>query len=125
MKKSTLVLICVTIVLLFVSGFATLEIMKKGDSGKTAYIYKGDELIYEIDLESVGEPYTITIEGENGEKNVIEVREGKIGVVSASCPDKLCVEKGFVGDSLLPVICLPNDVMIVVEGTEASEDAKV
>ncbi len=125
MKKSTLVLICVTIVLLFVSGLATLEIMKKGDSGKTAYIYKGDELIYEIDLESVKEPYTITVEGENGEENVIEVREGKIGVVSASCPDKLCVEKGFVGDSLLPVICLPNDVMIVVEGTEASEDAKV
>ncbi len=124
MKKSTLILICVTLVMLFVSGVAAYEVMKKGDNGKIALIYKGDELLYEINLFDVEEPYTITINGDNGKENIIEIREGEVGVISASCPDKLCVKKGFIGDSTLPIICLPNDIMIVVEGEEAKEDAK-
>lgn len=124
MKKSTLVLIIITATMLVASGLGTWWVMRKNENAKIAKVYQNDTLLYEIDLSKVEKPYTIEIKGENEKLNTIEVRNGEIGVVSASCPDKLCVNMGFAGDSYLPIICLPNDIMIVVE-TEGDEfDAK-
>ncbi len=124
MKKSTKILVALTAVLLLVFGIGTYLILTEKQDSRIAKVYVGDELLYEIDLQSVNEPYTITVTGENGKENVIEVRQGEIGVISASCPDKLCVECGFSGSRLLPIICLPNDVMICVEGGESDVDAR-
>lgn len=124
MKKSTLILLIITATMLVASGLGAWWVMKKNDNAKIAKVYQNDILLYEIDLSKVEKPYTIEIKGENEKLNVIEVRNGEIGVVSASCPDKLCVNMGFTGQSHLPVICLPNDIMITVDAKEESFDAK-
>ncbi len=49
-------------------------------------------------------------------KNVIRVEKGKIAVISADCPDKDCVRRGWLkyrGDS---AICLPNHLSIRIRG---------
>ena len=79
-----------------------------------ADIYQNGNLLQSIPLSSVGENYTITIEGESGAINEIEVRHGSIGIISASCPDKLCVHQGFIDNSLLPITCLPNRLVIQI-----------
>lgn len=124
MKKSTRILIALTAVMLLVFGIGTFFILTEKQDSKIAKIYVGGELVYEIDLPAVAEPYTITVTNESGGENVIEVRQGEIGVISASCPDKLCVECGFSGSGLLPIICLPNEVMICVEGGNSDVDAR-
>ena len=61
------------------------------------------------DIQEIG---TFTVTGENGCVNEIEVRPGSIAIISADCPDKLCVHQGFISDSRLPITCLPNRLVI-------------
>lgn len=90
-----------------------------------ADIYQNGKLILSIPLEQTQEPYTLDIEGENGCINRIEIRPGSIGIVSADCPDLLCVQQGFIHSPVIPVTCLPNRLVICLRQAEntAWEDA--
>lgn len=79
-----------------------------------ADIYQNGTLLESIPLSSVAEGYTLTVTGENGAVNEIEIRPGSIGITSASCPDRLCVHQGFISNSLLPITCLPNRLVIQI-----------
>lgn len=88
----------------------------------TADIYQNGVLLESISLNNITESYTFTVYGEENCQNEIEVRPGSIGILSASCPDKLCVHQGFIDSSLLPITCLPNRLVIQVRtGTPSSE----
>ena len=77
-----------------------------------ADIYQNGVLIRSIPLYQAAEAYSFTIEGENGCTNEIEVRSGSIGILSADCPDKICVSQGFIHNSKQPITCLPNRLVI-------------
>lgn len=84
----------------------------------TADIYQEGRLIQSIRLDTVTEPYTFVITGSGGCRNEVEVRPGSIGIISADCPDRLCVHQGFISTSLLPITCLPNRVVIRIRTGE-------
>lgn len=88
----------------------------------TADIYQNGTLLQSIDLSSVTESYLLTITGENNCRNEIEVRPGSIGIISANCPDKLCVHQGFIDTSLLPITCLPNRLVIQIRTDKVTTD---
>ena len=73
-------------------------------------------------MEEVRETYRFMVTGEEGHVNEIEVRPGSIGIISADCPDKLCVRQGFISNSRLPVTCLPNRVVIRLRPPEGDEN---
>ena len=73
-------------------------------------IYQDGELLYEIDLSQISEPYELTVEY-NGSRNIILVEQNDISVVEADCADQVCVEHGPLGDKT-PIICLPNRLVI-------------
>lgn len=91
----------------------------KADSDSMqANIYQNGKLIHSIALNGVSHTYTFTVTGADNCYNEIEVRPGSIGIISADCPDKLCVHQGFTDSSLLPITCLPNHLVIqITEGT--------
>ncbi|MGN0113842.1 MAG: NusG domain II-containing protein, partial [Acutalibacteraceae bacterium] len=39
--------------------------------------------------------------------NIIEVRDGKVGIISADCPDKTCVKTGFISRPGQISVCVP------------------
>lgn len=95
-----------------------------GDARFTADIYQDGNLLTSIALDDGAVPYSFTVTGTNGCFNEIEVRSGSIGIVSADCPDKLCIHQGFVSNSKLPIVCLPNRLVIQLrEDDSASFDA--
>ncbi len=51
----------------------------------------------------------------DGEYNDILVENGKIRIADASCPDKLCVNMGYISEPLMPITCLPNHLVIRIE----------
>jgi hypothetical protein len=57
---------------------------------------------------------TFTYRSKDGDYNKIEVRDGKIGVIFANCPDQLCVRKGFIDKTGQTIICLPHKLVIEV-----------
>ena len=87
----------------------------------TADIFQNGILIMSIPLAEETEARIFTIEGDNGCVNEIEVRPGSIGIISADCPDKLCVSQGFISDTRLPITCLPN--RLVIQLRPVSDDA--
>lgn len=91
------------------------------DIQKTAQLYIGDELIREINLSEDFEPYEFDIKTENG-TNRIRAEHGRIAVVSADCPDKLCVNQGWSDASYKPIVCLPHKLTIKVETKGETEE---
>ncbi len=91
------------------------------DAPYTADIYQNGELLMSIPLQETAETYSFTAEGENHCVNVVQVCPGSIGIVSADCPDKLCVGQGFIRDSRLPITCLPNRLVIQLRPSSDSE----
>lgn len=88
-----------------------------------AVIYKNGEIVKSIDLSSVTEEYEFIIE-DGANYNRIRVDEEGVSIIEASCPDKVCIKTGHVHDSLLPITCLPNKLMIKIENaTESNIDA--
>ncbi len=90
---------------------AVLWLNQRGQAGTQANIYVDGVCIYSIDLQQVTERKYLTVEGAIG-VNVLEMEQGRIRVVEADCPDQICVRQGWAEDGLLPVVCLPNRVVI-------------
>ncbi len=106
------ILIAAFLILLTALSLAAILFPRQNPGGYVADIYQDGTLIASIPLEQVQEPYVLTVTGENGCINEIEVRPGSIGMLSADCPDRLCVRQGFISHYGLPVTCLPNRVVI-------------
>lgn len=57
----------------------------------------------------------VSVKTFNGE-NVIEIKDKRVRMKEASCPDKLCVKQGWIEKGA--IICLPNKVVVTVGGDE-------
>ncbi len=75
-----------------------------------AEIYLDGNLIETIDLVKVENPYEISLP-----HNTILVEHGDISVIFSDCPDKLCVNQGKISNSTLPIVCLPNKLIIQIK----------
>ena len=92
--------------------------------GATARITLDGVLLYEIDLEKETQQRCIEITSEDGILlNQICVEPGRIRVAQANCPDQVCVNQGWIMDSALPIVCLPNKLIIEITGGEEIADA--
>ena len=121
-KKNAMILSALIALLLLVClGSIAIIAARTKKQALVAEIYQNGTLIKTIPLYLVTESQTFTVTGENGVENVIEVRPGSIAVISASCPDKICVHQGFRSDSLLPITCLPNHLVIKLRLAKDSE----
>lgn len=119
--KRNLLLISVTAALLLLGIISCAAVMRTG-GGSTAIIRQNGTEVQRIDLSAVSSPYTLTLCGEKGEENVILVEHGGISMQSASCPDKLCVKRGAIHASGIPLVCLPNHIIIEIVGDTSKLD---
>lgn len=123
-KKSTrraTLLIVVFLVLITAACLLYLLTVQNPVNGCIADIYQNGKLILSIPLDQVEESYTLDIMGDNGSSNHIEIRPGSIGVTWADCPDKLCVNQGFIHSPAIPITCLPNRLVIILRAAKDSE----
>ena len=56
---------------------------------------------------------------EINDTNVCEIRDGKVRMTEANCPDQLCIHQRAVDESGGTIICLPN--RIVIEGEKGGD----
>ncbi|HHX60872.1 MAG TPA: NusG domain II-containing protein [Epulopiscium sp.] len=91
--------------------------------GATAIITQNGHAIHRIDLNAVTEPYELNVETENNGYNTIYIEKNKIKFSDANCPDKLCVQTGFLSSTNDISVCLPHGLFIEIEGgTEGDID---
>lgn len=116
MKTKTWILLLAAIaaVCLGLSIFLLLP----GDDAVYAQISSGGKIVRTVNLR-IDQQFTVT--GETGGSNTVTVRDGRIAVTAADCPDRYCMERGFCSSGT-PIVCLPNRLVIQFQG-EQSVDA--
>ena len=61
------------------------------------------------------------IETDNGITNILEISAGKASMISADCPDKICVHHKSISKNNETIVCLPNKVLITVVSAQENE----
>ena len=117
MKTRTwIIVLCV--VLLACVGLS-IWLLSPGEAAAQAEIWLDGELYKTVSLHTDQE---FVVEGPYG-SNTVTVKDGKIAVTAADCPDHYCVERGFC-DSGVQIVCLPNRLVLKFVG-EQTVDAVV
>lgn len=120
MKRGDKVLSAIFLLLLSLTILVYTVRYCRTQNGLSVEVRSDGVLIKEIELNK-NLTEEILIEYKNG-KNIILIEEGRVAVISADCPDKDCIKRGWLkykGDSS---ICLPNHLSIRLKG-EAEVDA--
>ncbi|MFQ5866912.1 MAG: NusG domain II-containing protein [bacterium] len=85
----------------------------RSNGGEKAFIYENGKLIKEVNL---SEEKII-----NYADMEIEVKEGRIRVLKSDCPQKICVQTGWISKPGQTIICVPNKVLIEIVGISNAE----
>lgn len=112
MKKRDFILIGV-ILAVILAAFAIVALVKKD----------GAYVIVRVDGEQVAK-YSLSEDGEyelNGGTNILRIKDGKAYLVSANCPDHLCVKQGKIDQVGETITCLPNRLTVTVYGSDKGE----
>ena len=56
------------------------------------------------------------IPGKDGARNVIRVENGQVYMLEANCRDGLCIQQGRMKNTAKRIVCLPNGVVVSLEG---------
>ncbi len=97
-------------VIIFALGIAGSIFALTSSSKNLVRISQGGKTLYTIDL-SLAKDDKIEIKCSEG-TNIIEIKDGKIRVSDADCPDKTCVKSGWLSSSAMPIVCLPHRLII-------------
>jgi hypothetical protein len=81
--------------------------------GQTAHITDGDGVLREMPLSTDGRVEITTALG----SNTVEVADGQIRVVESTCANQDCVHQGAISSPGQTIVCLPNRLVIRVEGS--------
>lgn len=101
-----------TVILLVVSFFlkgaqgAQVVVTVSGETYGTYSLWKEQEI-------------QIVIDGVT--TNLLVIKDGKADMTEADCPDKLCVHQAAISKNNEMIVCLPNEIVVQVTGSEESE----
>ena len=120
MKKKYVILISI-IAVIFIAGVVGSIIVLNAPKKNTVRIKSGGKVLYVLDLSRESDR-EFEVKTERG-SNTIEIKEGKIRVKSADCPDKTCVHMGWLSSSAMPIVCLPHELIIEFTDNDGGVDA--
>lgn len=114
MKKGDIYIIVAALVIAaFV--FAGYRLYSSGDGSKTAVIIHDGKIVRTIDLASAKTAQEIEVKGEF--ISIIQIADGRIRFETTDCPNKDCVKTGWISEKGQLAVCLPNKVIIKIEGS--------
>ncbi len=112
--------VIIIVLLLAVSLGLTLWLWSR-PRGDVVNIYQDGELVRTIDLSLVTKEESFDLESDYG-RNTILLEPGRIRVSDADCPDKVCVDSGWLTGAA-PIVCLPHRLVIEFAGGRGNIDA--
>lgn len=78
-----------------------------------AVVSVGDQTILTIDL-SAAKDQEFSIQDETGLPITFQIRDHAIRFLESDCPDKICINTGFLRNDLDVASCLPNRTTLLV-----------
>ncbi len=115
-KEIILLVILFAVLLLIWFGYRR---MHQTESGSRIRITVSGETMEEYDL---AEDAEIPIEIDGKLTNTLVISDGRADMISADCPDQICVNTSPISALSETIVCLPNQV--VVEVISSDEEAE-
>ncbi len=100
------------------AGLLYIGIQAVSRKGNTAEVLLNNSVVMTLDL---SEDKTVSPEG--FPNVVFEVKDGAVRFRSSDCPDKICVNTGFIDQEGQTAVCLPNRLVLRIvsdSGVDAS-----
>jgi len=107
--------VAATIALVAVTGASFVAF--SGSEGTLVLVDVAGKTVEKLDLH---ENRDVTIRGEIGVLH-IEVRQGKVRVADADCPNRICVRTGWRSREGEVIVCVPNKTVIRIVGETTTE----
>ena len=98
--------------LLLLGGALALFLWLTRQAGGTVSVQMDGKTVMELPLSEDTE----LVLGEGAHTNTLVIKGGKVQVVEASCPDRVCVRQGAVQYAGESIVCLPHRLVITVQG---------
>lgn len=110
MKKQTIIPAVTAAV--FAAALVLTFVMLRKPAGTLVEVVQDGTVIRTIDL-SDAENQQIRVNSPDGTSyNIITVENGEIRISEAGCPDKTCVHSGVLRSDYMPIVCLPNRLIV-------------
>ncbi|MCR5233499.1 MAG: NusG domain II-containing protein [Lachnospiraceae bacterium] len=107
--------IILIVVLSVFSALFTIYLFMVTQHGNKVSVYVDGQLTGEYLLDTDME---VEITGYNGGINEMSISDGRVRMSGASCPDRLCIHQGSISRAGQSVVCLPNRVILRIDGKE-------
>lgn len=118
MKHKVLIIIAAFI---FAAGIIGSVLVLNAPKKQTVKIKSRGKVLYTLDL-GKEKDRTFDVKTDGG-VNTIEIKDGRIRVKEADCPDKTCVRMGWLDSSAMPIVCLPHELIIEFVDGDGGVDA--
>ena len=60
--------------------------------------------------------YSFPVTGRAG-SSVVEIEGGRVRMMEAPCPGRVCVNQGWIEHAGQSIVCIPGEILIRIEGT--------
>lgn len=111
MKNKTWIMILSAVLIVCVG--LSIWVMLPGKDASAAEIWLDGELYKTVDL---GKDQEFVVQSDHG-SNTVTVKDGKIAVTVADCPDHYCMDRGYCAGGT-QIVCLPNRLVIKFTGEQ-------
>jgi hypothetical protein len=83
--------------------------------GNKVVIEAAGEVVQVIPLAEIQAGQQVPIQGPLGD-STLEMGENKVRLIHSPCPDLICVHMGWISKPGEMIICIPNRVVVRIEG---------
>lgn len=111
MKKHKNDILLIAIVLVLALGVWAFTLLTRESGGEAVVSINGEEVM-RLPLDQDTE----ILLGEGEHTNLLVIEDGQAAVAEASCPDHVCINQGWIGFNGQSIVCLPNKLVVSVEG---------
>ena len=117
LRKNDMILIG-TIIIIAVAALVFFQLTKT--DGARVVIAVDGETYKTLDL---NKDTTINRTDDDGDENIIVIKDGKVKMTVANCPDKICVKHKSIHYNHETIVCLPHKIVVeIVDGEESDVD---
>lgn len=124
MKKADVIIIAILLVLALGGVTVSKLLFNHKYANKYVEIYQNGKLYQKILVKDKEFKKTIEIKTRLG-RNVVLIENGGVKMVDADCQDKICVKEGFKSSVGQTIVCLPNKLVVEINGEDKSETDEV
>ena len=121
------VLVFVTVCIVATIITTNIVFAKNKDNANSVQIYYQNNMVEEILLDDINEhlDFVLSKEKYNGLRGDMTIsidKEKGVCISEVNCPNHLCEKMGWVNEVGVPVVCLPNNVYVIIASSSIDQD---